>query len=168
MAELLPSERLQPCLIDRLVDDEPDKQKEPRERRVFSMRQLRAAVLRDLSWLLNASSKTNTGELADFPEASMSVINYGMPDYTGRTVSVLTPGELEQAIRKAIEFFEPRILKGSLRVTTAPRREQPGFNTVAIEVNGDMWAQSVPEHLLLRTEVDLETGQCRLREANRG
>ena len=36
MAELTPQERLQPALLDRLTDDEPDKKQEPREQRVMS------------------------------------------------------------------------------------------------------------------------------------
>ena len=53
MAELAPRERLQPSLLDRLSDDEPDNAVEPRERRVLSLRTLREGVLRDLAWLLN-------------------------------------------------------------------------------------------------------------------
>ncbi|MHC4750853.1 MAG: type VI secretion system baseplate subunit TssE, partial [Planctomycetota bacterium] len=36
MAELTPMDRLQPCLLDRLTDDEPDVQKESRDQRVVS------------------------------------------------------------------------------------------------------------------------------------
>ena len=53
MAELTPQERLFPSLLDRLSDDQPLEQKESRDRRVFSVSKLRAAVLRDLAWLLN-------------------------------------------------------------------------------------------------------------------
>ena len=56
MAEqLLPQERLQPALLDRLTDDEPDKKQEPREARVLSKSRLRQSVLRDLAWLFNAT-----------------------------------------------------------------------------------------------------------------
>ena len=48
MAELTPSERLQPCLLDRLTDDHPEEVKESRDQRVVSMRRYREAVLRDL------------------------------------------------------------------------------------------------------------------------
>ncbi len=48
MAELTPQERLQPSLLDRLTDDRPQETRESRERRVLSMRQLRASVMRDL------------------------------------------------------------------------------------------------------------------------
>jgi len=56
MAELTQKERLQPSLLDRLTDDEPHSQQEPRDKRVLSMHRLRESVLRDVSWLLNADS----------------------------------------------------------------------------------------------------------------
>ena len=56
MAEqLLPQDRLQPALLDRLTDDEPDKKQEPREARVLSKSRMRQSVLRDLAWLFNAT-----------------------------------------------------------------------------------------------------------------
>ncbi len=55
MAELTPKERLQPALLDRLTDDEPEKPQESRDKRVLSTNRLRECVLRDLAWLFNAS-----------------------------------------------------------------------------------------------------------------
>ena len=50
MADSLhPQDRLQPALLDRLTDDEPEKKQEPRESRVLSKKQLRQSVLRDLA-----------------------------------------------------------------------------------------------------------------------
>ena len=54
MAELTPIEKLQPCLLDRLTDDEPGNQKESRLQRVVSPQKYRAGVLRDVEWLFNS------------------------------------------------------------------------------------------------------------------
>ena len=71
MAEqLTPQERLQPALLDRLTDDEPDKKQELRERRVLSKAQLRQAVLRDLVWLFNATKLERGSELAKMPDGA--------------------------------------------------------------------------------------------------
>ena len=43
MAELLPQERLQPSLLDRLTDDAPESKEESRDKRVLNLAQLRAA-----------------------------------------------------------------------------------------------------------------------------
>ena len=55
LSSCCPQDRLQPALLDRLTDDEPDKKLEPREARVLSKRRLRQSVLRDLAWLFNAT-----------------------------------------------------------------------------------------------------------------
>jgi len=53
MAELTAIEKLQPCLLDRLTDDEPGKKEESRAQRVVSLQRYRRGVLRDLEWLFN-------------------------------------------------------------------------------------------------------------------
>ena len=166
MAELTPQERLQPALLDRLIDDQPDKQVEPRERRVLSRQQLRQAVLRDLAWLFNA---TRPGGFEDAPYAARSVLNFGLPALSGETASTLDVVELEAAIRQAILDYEPRISPASLgveAVVTANQMDQ--HNVVAVQIRGHLWAQPVPLEMLLRTEVDLETGKVELRDLGQG
>ena len=46
--------RLQPALLDRLTDDEPEQRQETESHRVMSKTQLRQAVLRDLGALFNS------------------------------------------------------------------------------------------------------------------
>src|SRR5262245_7664146 len=55
MAELPSRDRLQPSLLDRLTDDHPLQTHESIDVRVLSRQQLRAAILRDLTWLFNAT-----------------------------------------------------------------------------------------------------------------
>lgn len=168
MAELTTSERLQPSLLDRLTDNIPERSVESRDQRVLSSRQLRAAVLRDLAWLLNANSKDNTGEYEDFPMVASSVLNFGMPDLSGLTASAIAPRELERLIKRSIERFEPRILRGSLRIKVVTGGDGRGFNAIGVEISGDLWGQPVPEPMYIKTSVDLETGQCTLTEERHG
>ena len=99
MAELAARERLQPSLLDRLSDDEPNVSSEPRERRVLSLRTLREGVLRDLAWLLNTTNLLSVVNAEKLPHLANSVLNYGVPDISGNTVSTLNVGKLERAIR---------------------------------------------------------------------
>ena len=57
MAELPESDRLLPCLLERLIDDHPEVKQESREQSVVSLRRYREGVRRDIDWLLNASCK---------------------------------------------------------------------------------------------------------------
>lgn len=165
MAELTAQERLQPALLDRLTDHAPGNRKpESREERVLSKQQLRGAVLRDLAWLFNSSRPTDI-DWAGCPHAEHSVINYGLPVLSGQTASSLDVVELEGAIRQAIIEFEPRITSESLHVEAVVSEMQlDHHNIVSVEIRGQLWAQPMPIELLLRTEVDLETGQVNIQE----
>jgi type VI secretion system protein ImpF len=116
--QLPPQERLQPALLDRLTDDEPDKKLEPREARVLSKRRMRESVLRDLAWLFNATQLEAVETLAKEPYVRRSVLNFGLPAMSGKAVSSLDVTDLTRAVREAILTFEPRILPHTLEIKT--------------------------------------------------
>ena len=164
MAEqLTPQERLQPALLDRLTDEEPDKTQELREHRVMSKSRLRQAVLRDLAWLFNATRLEADTDLSRAPAARRSVINFGLPALSGRSATSVDVAELERAIREAILDFEPRILRDTLEVKALVIASQlDHHNVIGVQIRGQLWAQPVPLELLVRTEIDLETGKAEI------
>lgn len=165
MADLLPLDRLQPSLLDRLQDDAPDRTTEPKEAQVLSRSQLREAVLRDLSWMLNATRPPARQGIGNWPEVENSVINYGMPCFSGETSSSLDITDLERAIRDSLLHFEPRIIPGSLRVSTEQQENILDWhNVIGVRISAHIWAQPVPLELLLHTELDLESGQIEVRD----
>jgi len=161
-------DRLQPVLLDRLTDLDPHSRVESDENRVMSKAQIREAVLRDLSWLLNAVKPMP--KLAEqYPHAGDSVLNYGLPPMSGQMASRIDIPLLENTIKQAILRFEPRVMEDSLEVKAV---ESAGVldthNVIEFEIRGFMWAQPVPLELLLRTQVDLEAGQIEVRDAAGG
>lgn len=158
MAELTQKERLQPSLLDRLKDDAPEKQQESRDQRVLSLNKLREGVLRDLAWLLNTSMLESVQSLEDYPLVSHSVLNYGIPDLVGKTLSGVKVTDIQRQIRQAIWDFEPRILRASLQVKVTASENKMSQNAMTFDIEGDLWAQPLPLRLYLRTELDLETG----------
>jgi type VI secretion system protein ImpF len=164
MAELAPKERLQPALLERLTDHEPDKTVESREQRVMSLEKLRKSVIRDLEWLFNAINLASTIDLDAFPRVAESVLNYGLPGFGGRAASSFDAATLERHIRQAIWCFEPRILRNTLQVRAILDEKQMNRNTIAFEISGDLWAQPTPVRLFLKTEVDLEDKRARVVE----
>jgi type VI secretion system protein ImpF len=164
MAEqLTPQERLQPALLDRLTDEEPDKKQELRENRVLSKSKLRQAVLRDLAWLFNATRLERGGDMSHVPYARRSVINFGLPAHSGQTASSLDIQDLERDLKQSILDYEPRILPESLEVKAVVELTQlDRHNVLGIQIHGQLWAQPVPLELLIRTEIDLETGKVQI------
>ena len=164
MPELLPSERLRPCLLDRLTDEAPHRRKEGRDPRVMTLSRYRQAVLRDLAWLLNTSNRDSIDDIGEFEEIETSVLNYGIPDLCGRQVSSLAPEEISQRISKAIHWCEPRIVASTLEVTPISNPDSMTGNALSFEITGELWAQPFNEVLFIKTDVDLETGEFTIEE----
>jgi type VI secretion system protein ImpF len=161
--QALPQDRLQPALLDRLTDDEPEKKQEPREARVLSKSRMRQSVLRDLAWLFNATRLEAVTDLASAPHVRRSVLNFGLPALSGTTASSLDVTELARAVREAILAFEPRILPDSLKIRTVLEAGAlDHHNVIGVEIHGELWAQPVPLEFLVRTEFDLETGKVQI------
>lgn len=172
MAELNSRDRLQPSLLDRLIDLEPQSRQESVEARVLTRQQLRAAVLRDLAWLFNAARhepepmSSRTEELAMWQRADLarrSVLNYGIPIFAGVTLASMDRRAIEQGIAESIRSFEPRIDPDSLSVEIK-LDSQDNHNTLQLVIRGKLWSQPVPLELLLAADMDIETGTTQVRE----
>lgn len=159
MADLINTQRLQPCLLDRLTDDSGGRVAETRDRRGFSIAQIRESVLRDLGWLLNTPRRYGAGELEEAPNVATSVVNFGVSDLCGVTLSAVSARALEREIAETIRRYEPRILPQTLGVSVRIDPDAYGHSGLGIEITGALWAQPAPEPLRLSTRLDLESGQ---------
>jgi len=158
MADLTQKDRLQPSLLDRLTDSDPERKQESRDARVLSPSRLRECVRRDLAWLMNTTHFKAVQDLDDHPLVARSVLNFGLPDLAGRTSSTVDAVALEQAIRKVILDFEPRLVARTLRVKLVIDDTRMNHNSMTFDIEAELWAQPLPLRLFLRTAVDLETG----------
>jgi type VI secretion system protein ImpF len=153
-------DRLQPALLDRLTDDEPEKKIETAQLSVVSKSRLKQTVLRDIGWLMNTTAYDTSGQLADHPEVRKSVVNYGIPVLSGQYYSGIEWEDLERKIHEAIAFFEPRLMPETLQIRAVVSEESTGHhNLLQFEVKADLWSIPFPVELLLRSQLDLETGQ---------
>lgn len=151
--------RINPCLLDRLQDDDVASKVESRSARVLSVQTYRSGVLRDLSWLFSTSAHlpvegTRPGtefRIADFPEVERSVLNFGIRHLFGLTAPDMAA--LEESLYQAICIFEPRIIKETLSVRAIMENQ-----IVTFEIAGDLWANPIPEKLFIKTKIDIEAG----------
>ena len=165
MAEVGARDTLQPALLDRLTDNEPTRKVEGRQERIISRTQLRASVLRDLSSLFNTTNISSEVDLTGHPLVAESTLNYGLAPLSGTLVSSLDLSEMERLLKDAILRFEPRILPDTLSVQGISATEPLAHhNVVSFEIRGQLWAQPYPLELLLKTDMDLESGEMRIAE----
>jgi type VI secretion system protein ImpF len=158
MAELTQKERLQPSLLDRLTDDDPDRKQESRDQRVLSPARLRECVRRDLTWLFNTTNLAAMLDLTSVPEVARSVLNFGLPDLAGHTATSVDVQTLERVLTRVIWDFEPRLVKSTVKVRLLVDTERMQHNAMFFDIEAELWAQPLPLRLFLRTEIDLENG----------
>jgi type VI secretion system protein ImpF len=145
-----------------LTDDDPNKQQESRNQRVMSAQRYRQAVLRDLAWLLNTYADAEQDGLDEFEEVPSSVLNFGVQHAAGLTASSLSVDEMRYRLAEALRRFEPRIIPNTIAIVMAVDKEEMSNRTIRFEIRGNLWTQPIPESLFIKTELDLETGKCKL------
>jgi type VI secretion system protein ImpF len=109
-----------PGLFDRLDadDDDPPNGFRASSRKVDEWRE---SITRDLEALLNTRSALLPHTLAEYPEVSGSVVNYGLIDFAGMCMTSDTDQKrICTAVRLAIERHEPRLHK--VTATLQPRK----------------------------------------------
>lgn len=155
---------LQPSLLDRLRDDNPEALSDHANDVFITREQLKAAVLRDLESLLNCQSLMDSRHTQSNLKLARSVLAYGMPPLAGQTVSNLDIRGLERTVAEMIRRFEPRIQAESLQVAAEQESQMMHKNNIiGLRISGQLWSLPYPMELLLRTELDLETGQMSIR-----
>ncbi|HEY1057126.1 MAG TPA: type VI secretion system baseplate subunit TssE [Limnobacter sp.] len=126
----------------------------------WSRDQLRASVIHDLEHLLNASQ----GDVSSLSgPARHSVLAYGLPPMAGQLASSIHVRQLEQSVHQAIAHFEPRVIASSLQVRAdAGGAALNHHNVIHLRISAALHAHPVPVELVLRSDIDLETGRVAL------
>lgn len=103
---------MRPSVLDRLLDARPHQPEAAHDDSLLDVGGYRALVARDLETLLNTRRSDPLDRAADFPEASRSMLRYGVMDLN--SLSLQDPGDqaaLREDLRRTIELFEPRLKK---------------------------------------------------------
>ena len=132
---------------------------------------LREAVRRDIEALFNIERfqsglqlsdleevgyVTPQDIIADFPHVRRSVLNYGVPSFSGRSITDFDLAALAKELRDVIAVFEPRLRRDTIRVKVA----QGDRTGMKIEVEAMLMLSPVPERLRLSTTIDLDNGRA--------
>ncbi|MBD2792642.1 type VI secretion system baseplate subunit TssE [Xenorhabdus sp. 42] len=160
-------DRMQPSLLDKLTDNEPDKKQETTNHYLLSHSALRRSVQRDLQWLLNSINGESEQDLSPFPDVCRSVYNFGLIPLSGKSVSEIEWEDIQHRILTAIHLFEPRIIPDGLEVNRiANTHSLILYNTLPIEIKGFLWCVPWPLEFLFYSDIDLENGYFTIKEAS--
>lgn len=132
---------------------------------------LREAVRRDIEMLFNIERleakflltereeldhESPASQLAAFPHVRSSVLNFGVPSFSGRSGSDFDKDALAREIKEVLNIYEPRLRKDSVKV-----RVRTGDKVgMRIDIDGVLMLSPVPERLRLSTSIDLDNGRA--------
>jgi type VI secretion system protein ImpF len=155
--------RVQAPLLDRLIDDSPDQQRDPPVSATDSMIALRNSVRRDLEALLNARRRWRSWP-SHLTELATSPIGYGIPDFaSGAFNDAGRREELRIEIEDTIRRFEPRFL--SVRVQLIDTKERLE-TTLRLRIEAALHAEPAPEAVTFDMLVDPTTDDIVVRPGN--
>lgn len=146
-------------VLDRLIDQEPQSQVENPPSRSQSVRMLKAAVRRDLEWLLNSRRICEPPDEA-LEQVNRSVYVYGLPDLSA--LSMATAADKNRLVRQildTIKLFEPRLMNVRLVMVETPDAAK---KDVRLRIEAMLRMDPVPEPVSFDTVIELKSGNCRL------
>ena len=152
---------LLPSVFDRLLDDEPDNSRETAASRRQILRELKLSVSRDLENLLN--TRQRWGEWPEtLTELEQSLVNYGIPDFTGVNMSIASERErLRGIIQRVIEQFEPRFQ--SVKVKLLENAES--FDrTLRFRIDGLLAVDPAPEPVVFDSQLEPATSTFEVKD----
>jgi len=128
----------------------------------FNEAALRATVRRELSWLLNTTNLGSVQDLDPYPEVKTSVLNYGVPDLAGKTLTTRVIQGRAREIRDAVRAFEPRMDPRRIDVEALSQMEKE--NAVTYVIRGDVTAAVQAMPVEFKTDVEIDTAAVTVRE----
>jgi type VI secretion system protein ImpF len=144
---------VQESVLDRLIGDDAEVSAITRSR---SVRDLKAAVRRDLEWLLNTRAVAIQPPEA-LNEVRESVYTYGVSDIT--SLSADDPkarARLRNMIEEAIRVFEPRLMAVQVIESSLHTREA---RQLRFSIQAVLKMDPSPERISFDTVLDVSRGQ---------
>ena len=155
MAKVREDQPLVPSVLDRLLDDQPGNRSEAPKSRHQVLRELKLSVQRDLQNLLNTRWRSDPWP-ADLDELDLSLVSYGIPDFSG--IQMGAPSERERLrmiVEQAIRKFEPRFK--TVRVTLSDHKDATD-RMLRFKIDAMLYAEPAPEPVVFDSQLEPATG----------
>ena len=139
-------------LMERLITSETD---DWTTSRAQSLRTFRDALKRDVEWLLN-TRRPPIDNIAKYPLAADSVLNYGLPDISSMGLnSTSDQRTLLLAVQQCLRNFEPRITGTRVYLESSEVLNR----SLRFRIEGMMMVDPAPEEINFDTVLELSNGE---------
>jgi type VI secretion system protein ImpF len=143
-------------ILDRLIDEAPDKLTDRPLSYAETLDALRRSVRRDLEALLNTRRRWRSWP-ANYSELAVSPVGYGIADFSSGAFNDPHRREwLREEVEQAIRRFEPRLVR--LRVMLMDPNDELEA-TLHLRIEGLLRTEPAPDPIAFDTLVDAATAE---------
>lgn len=151
MAKIKSDQPLLSSILDRLIDEQPEVNREPEKKRHQVLAELRKSVRRDLENLLNTRWRA-TSWPDELTELDQSLVGYGVPDISGEDLGSPTRRrKFLKQVEQIIEKFEPRFQR--VRVLELENADSID-RTLRFRVDAMLYAVPSPEPVVFDSALE--------------
>jgi type VI secretion system protein ImpF len=146
-------------VLDRLIDQDPKVSTEAPPTRAQAMREMKAALKRDIEWLLNTRQYAEPLE-EGARELLQSLVNYGLPDIC--SLSTHSAGDHRKLLRmmeSALATYEPRLENIKVRLEPVA----PNSRMLKFVIDAFLRVDPAPEHVSFDTVLELTSGEYQVK-----
>ncbi len=162
MAKISRNQPLQSSVLDRLIrpDSGPSGSKSPGQ----VLRELKESVRRDLENLLNTRWRCSSWP-PNLEELNVSLVNYGLPDFTGSNLgSADAQEEFRKILQRVIQNYEPRFKRVQVKLVKNP---EPLDRTLRFRIEALLHADPAPEPVVFDSAMKPLTTNFEVKGADR-
>jgi type VI secretion system protein ImpF len=163
MSNINGKQGLLPSVLDRLLDDEPDSVHEKRRSDAQVLREMKESLRRDIENLLNTRWRCKSWP-PNLDELETSLVNYGIPDFTGANMSLAAERDtLRRIVEKVIRQFEPRFK--SVKVSMLNNVDETD-RTLRFRIDALMYADPAPELVVFDSQMNPASADFEIKRQN--
>jgi len=154
------TQRAQLPLLDRLIDDAPDEQRDPPLPTVEAVALLRRSVRRDIEALLNARRRWRSWP-EGCRELAVSPVGYGVTDFAAGVYNDPAQRDrLRAQIEQTIRRFEPRLAQVRVVLIDGDNTQDA---TLRLRIEALLRVEPAPEPIVFDTLVDPATAEVQVK-----
>jgi type VI secretion system protein ImpF len=127
----------------------------------ISEAELRKVVNSDLMALMNTTCLDAAENLAEFPHVRGSILNFGFPDLSWRTIDENNVSDIAREIEATLGNFEPHLARGTIKASRDDTVD-PNELRLRFVVKAELRAQPVNVQMDFIAEVELGSGKIKI------
>ena len=155
--------QLVPTLLDRLLDDVPHQASEAVSKRLCSLADYKASLIRDLEVLVNTRQCLVAERLEGHAELAGTILEYGMPDFTSK--GVLNPEDrrlIQAQLERAISVGDKRFRAVRVQLMN----QQMGHRMLTFRVDAVLHLQDATRQVSFDAVLQVNTQEYKVQNLN--